>query len=121
MGPVTHTAQVPMDIGAHREMATFQVANLGHHEVILGMPWLNKHSPAIGWQEKKITFNNEFCGAECLHSSPVVFPVPEAEALEENLKTRWSILRAKKDFKIKVKKLVREARIPTRGSNRAAG
>src|SRR5438270_1741558 len=75
MGPVTHIAQVPMDIGAHREMATFQVANLGHHEVILGMPGLNKHSPAIDWQEKKITFNNDFCAARCLHSPPVVYPL----------------------------------------------
>ena len=40
MGPVTHMAKVPMDISNHRELATFQVANLQHHEVILGMPWL---------------------------------------------------------------------------------
>ena len=40
MGPVTHIARVPMDISNHRELATFQVANLQHHEVILGMPWL---------------------------------------------------------------------------------
>ena len=37
MGPVTHTAQVPMEIDSHREMALFQVANLKNHELILGM------------------------------------------------------------------------------------
>jgi len=28
MGPVTHMRKVPMDISSHRELATFQVANL---------------------------------------------------------------------------------------------
>ena len=59
MGPVTHIAKVPMDINRHRELATFQVANLQHHEVILGMPWLKEHNPTIDWNERKITFNSE--------------------------------------------------------------
>jgi len=32
MGPVTHLMKVPMDISSHRELATFQVANLESHE-----------------------------------------------------------------------------------------
>ena len=40
MGPVTHMTEVPMDISSYRELATCQVANLQHHEVILKMPWL---------------------------------------------------------------------------------
>ena len=40
MGPVTHMAKVPMDISNHRELATFQVANLQYHKVILGMLWI---------------------------------------------------------------------------------
>ena len=71
MGPVTHIAKVPMDINSHRELATFQVANLLHHEVILGMPWLKEHNPTIDWNEKKITFNSERCTTWCLNSSPV--------------------------------------------------
>ena len=58
MGPVTHMTEVPMDISNHRELATFQVVNLQHHEVILGMPWLREHNPTTDWKEKKITFNN---------------------------------------------------------------
>jgi len=38
MGPVTHMMKLPMDISSHRELATFQVAKLQNHEVILGMP-----------------------------------------------------------------------------------
>ena len=40
MGPVTHMTEVSMDVSNHRKLATFQVANLQHHEVILGKPWL---------------------------------------------------------------------------------
>jgi len=47
MGRVTHITKVPMNIRSHRELATFQVANLQNHEVILGMPWLREHNPKI--------------------------------------------------------------------------
>ena len=47
MGPVTHMTKVPMDISSHRELATFQVANLQNYKVILGMPWLREHNPTI--------------------------------------------------------------------------
>jgi len=59
MGPITHMTKVPMDISSHRELATFQVANLQNHEVILGMPWLREHNPRIDWNDKRITFNCE--------------------------------------------------------------
>ena len=75
MGPVTHMAKVPMDISNYRELATFQVANLQHHEVILGMPWLRGHNPTIDWNERKITFNSERCTTECLNSSPVAYAI----------------------------------------------
>ena len=49
MGPITHLAEVPMEIGGHKELATLQVANLENHEIILGMPWLKGHNPRIDW------------------------------------------------------------------------
>ena len=58
-GPVTHMTKVPMDVSSHRELETFQVANLQNHEVILGMPWLREHNPTIDWNDKRITFNSE--------------------------------------------------------------
>jgi len=61
MGPITHIAKVPMDIGSHRELATFQVAKLPNHEVILGMPWLKQHSPRIDRGQGKMTFESERC------------------------------------------------------------
>ena len=47
MGPVTHMATVSKDISHHRELATFEVANLQYHEVILRMTWLRGHNPTI--------------------------------------------------------------------------
>ena len=57
----------------------------------------------------------------CLNSSPVAYAVPEAEALEDNLITRFSKVQAKEDQSVKVKKLSAEARVPTKGSAKAAG
>ena len=36
--PITQTAQVPMDSGSRRELATFQVAKVPKYQGILGMP-----------------------------------------------------------------------------------
>ena len=121
MGPVTHMTEEPMDISNHRELATFQVMNPEHHDVILGMPWLREHNPTIYLKEKKIRFNSERCTMSCLNCSPFAYAVPEAEALEENLITRFTKVQAKEDQNVKVKKLSAEARVPTKGSAEAAG
>jgi len=126
MGPVTHMTRVPMDINSNREMATFQVANLQNHEVILGMSWLREHNPTINWNDKRITFNSERCTTWCLYSSPIAYAVPEEKALEENLITRFSKVQARNgptanDQRVRVKKLSAKARVPTKGTARAAG
>ena len=87
-GLITHTTTVPMDVGAHREMVAFQVANLKKHEAILGMPWLRKHNPRIDWTNATITFDSNRCTSTCLDSSPKVDAIPEEQAIKENLRTR---------------------------------
>jgi len=126
MGPVTHMTKVPMDISNHREMANFQVANLQNHEVILAMPWLREHNPTIDWNDKRITFNSERCTTWSLKSSHVAYSIPADKDLEDNLITRFSKVQAKKgptanDQSIRVKKLSAEARVPMKGTARAAG
>jgi len=126
MGPVTHMTKVPMDISSHRELATFQVANPQNQMVILGMPWLREHNPTINWNDKRITFNSEPCTTWCLKSPPVAYAVPEEKALEENLITRFSKIQARNgptanDQSVRVKKLSAEARMPMKGTARAAG
>jgi len=121
MGPITHTAKVPMDIGSHRESPMFQVAKLPNHVVILGMPCLKQHSPRIDWGQGKISFESERCTTWCLKESPTVYAIPEDEAQEENLQVEFSVAQSKKDQRVKVKKLDPQAKIPTRGSAQAAG
>jgi len=96
IGPVTHMTKVPMDNSSHKQVATLQVANVQNHEVILGMPWLREHNPTIDWNDKRVTFNSERCTTWCLNSSPVPYPIPEENALEENLITRFSKVQAEK-------------------------
>ena len=93
--PVTHMMKVPIDIRGYRELTTFQLANLQHHEVILGMPWLRKHNPMSNWNDKKITFNDERCTTWCLNSSHVVYEILEEKALEESLITKFQRYRPK--------------------------
>jgi len=50
---VTHIAKVHIDIGAYRELTTFQVAKLQNHKAILGMPWLKNHDSRIDWSKEK--------------------------------------------------------------------
>jgi len=121
IGPITHTAKVPMDIGSHRELAIFQVAKLPNHEVILRMPWLKQHSPRIDWGQGKITFESERCTTWCLKQSPTVYAIPEDEAREDNLKVEFGATQSKKDQRIQVRLLDPQAGIPTRGSAKAAG
>jgi len=126
MGLVTHMTKVPTDISSHRELETIQVANLQNHEVIPGMPWLKEHNPTIDWNEKRITFNSERCTTCCLKGSPVAYAIPEEKTLEENLITRFAKMQAKNgpmanDPTVRVTKLSAEARVPQKGSARAAG
>jgi len=121
MGPITHTAKVPRGIGSYRDLATFQVAKLLNHEVILGMSWLKQHHPQINWSQGKITFKSELCTTWCLKESPAVYSISEDEAGEENFQVEFGAVRGKKDQRVKVKKLDPQAKIPTRGSGQRAG
>src|SRR5437868_7772000 len=121
-GPITHTTEVPMDIGNHKEKITFLIARLIKHEVILGMPWLTNHQPRIKWGKQEVTFESERCKATCLSETPTVYAIPEEQALRENLKDRiLEVNTCDGKAAVVVKKLKPEARIPTKGSKKAAG
>ena len=111
MGPITHMATVPMDIDSHRETATFQVADLKNHEIVLGMPWLWKHNPTIDWNENKMTFTGELCATQCLNSSPVVYSIPIREGEEESLHAKFAEMR--QDKRVRIHRLDQEAKVPT--------
>src|SRR5713101_8229877 len=80
IGPITHTAETTMTIGSHQEYATFQAANLEHHEAILGIPWVRKHNPRIDWANGQLKCESNLCINRCLEGPPTVEAVPEAQA-----------------------------------------
>jgi hypothetical protein len=46
-GPITHEALLDVTINNHEETVRLQCITIGNSSVILGLPWLRKHNPAI--------------------------------------------------------------------------
>jgi hypothetical protein len=51
------------------EKIPFLVTDLGKFDIILGLPWLEKHNPTIDWKQKILKFQSSFCKENC-HPSP---------------------------------------------------
>ena len=63
---VDQQVKIHMVLGSHLEMLTFDVALLGKHNIILGLPWLQQHNLMIHWSSGKITFVSNYCEEHCL-------------------------------------------------------
>ena len=53
----------------HQEEVSLFVSPGLHYDVILGMPWLQKHGPHIDWMNTSITFKSDHCRSVCLQSN----------------------------------------------------
>jgi hypothetical protein len=58
--------KVRMAVSHHSEILTFNVAPLGGHDIILGLPWLQQHNPQLQWSSRKVTFASDYCEQNCL-------------------------------------------------------
>jgi hypothetical protein len=58
-----------MRIDGHEELIQLDVVPLGHHLIILGMPWLRKHNPRIDWYEKEMFLDQCDCGPKTTFES----------------------------------------------------
>ena len=58
-----------MEINNHREQINLDVLKT-HHDVILGMPWLQQHQPQIDWVRATMEFDSEGCKRQCFHPRP---------------------------------------------------
>ena len=63
---VDQQVEVQMKVGNHAETLTFDVAPLGKHNIVLGLPWLQQHNPTIQWTSGKVTFTSDYCKEHCL-------------------------------------------------------
>ena len=63
---VDQQVEVQMKVRNHTETLTFDVAPLGKHNIVLGLPWLQRHNPTIQWTSGKVTFASDYCEEHCL-------------------------------------------------------
>ena len=63
MSQTTHLAKTIMTTahGVHQEEVSLFVSPGLHYDVILGMPWLQKHRPHIDWTNTSIMFKSDHC------------------------------------------------------------
>jgi hypothetical protein len=85
-GPITHEALLHVTINNHEETVRLQCITIGNSSVILGLPWLRKHNPAIDWKGNRVSFNSEYCARKCLDTSPHAVTVTEDNATQEYFK-----------------------------------
>lgn len=84
MKPVTSsTATILLQIGSHQEKIRFYVAEIPH-DLLLGLPWLRLHSPAINWKDNTLTFTKtcidaNHCLAPCMVNT--LRPIPRQLSL----------------------------------------
>lgn len=52
----------PLAISNHEELCLFFVTDLSADTpVILGIPWLQRHNPAIDWENLSLSFTSAYC------------------------------------------------------------
>ena len=68
VGLVTEQVRCRVRQGNHSEFITFNVVPLGKHAIIIGMPWLQIHNPNMDWEKSKLSFNSDYCRANCIRN-----------------------------------------------------
>ena len=58
---VDQQVEVQMMVGNQSKTLTFDVAPLGKHNIVLGLPWLQQHNSMIHWTSRKVTFISNYC------------------------------------------------------------
>jgi hypothetical protein len=51
------TILISVDIQGHWERVNFDIIRISTYDVILGLPWLEKHNPTINYKNRIMIFN----------------------------------------------------------------
>jgi hypothetical protein len=101
-GLVREVVEFQLSYKNHKERSFFHVTNLGTSDVILGLPWLQKHNPSIDWTTGDVEMSR--CPKTCGHKIAAArkarkdrarkkepFPkiIDESEDDEEVFPTEW--------------------------------
>jgi hypothetical protein len=64
---ITNFAVIPISMSGHIENCFFFVTRLAKGTpTILGLPWLQRHNPAVDWIAMSLTFNKNGCKDHCI-------------------------------------------------------
>ncbi|CAA9957706.1 Asp-protease-2 multi-domain protein [Pyrenophora teres f. maculata] len=64
---LTHAADITIKHGNHISTVLCYVTSLGKYDVILGMNWLDRHKPILGFgSSRSMTFDHKDCKVNCL-------------------------------------------------------
>ena len=82
-GVITHITKVRLNINQHAEEIPMFVTKLGHYPIVLGIPWLRLHDPAIRFASNTVVLDSAYCLHHCL-DAPVIIqgissPPPEKQ------------------------------------------
>ena len=70
MGPISHkTVPLTFSLGPHREQLPFFAATLPVYDLILGLPWGERHEPTLRLKERTMEFASDYCKSVCLRQS----------------------------------------------------
>jgi hypothetical protein len=71
-GKITHTVSGWLELGAHHKVLTARVVQLEDYDLVLGIPWLRDHNPAIDWKEGHVEFEQDECDWHMRQQAPSV-------------------------------------------------
>ena len=57
-GAITERCLIPFRIKDKTMTKWFYITTIGDQDLILGLPWLEKHNPIINWKEKTLEFQS---------------------------------------------------------------
>ena len=63
--PVTSFTRLPLSIHRHTENLFAHVLPSCKYDLVLGLPWLEKHNPYISWKEHELTFGENCIAKGC--------------------------------------------------------
>ena len=87
-GKVTEEISIRLDLTEHSERITLDVIDQMNYELILGMPWLEKHDPVISWKQGKISYQCDCVGHKIKEVSMNQLRA-ESKRTGQGMKTLW--------------------------------
>ena len=70
---LTEFTSLELEINGHKETLVAYVLKTSKHELMLGLPWLEKHNPYINWKDHTLTFGGSCLDCCCLFETTVPY------------------------------------------------